>query len=377
MNPSDFFSEIELKKIRSSCFMIVGGAGYIGSHVAQLLIASGAKLVKVVDDLRAENTMRRIQPLMEAKAFDFVKISTKDHHIIEEIVENDGIDLILYLANDTHVGSSINDPTLIIDEFTNFVNMLNIAKAWSSKFVYGSSSLVYGENYDGDHLLTESDKCNPMTPYAAMKLACESIAKSYSQLYDFPTLGLRYFEIYGPDQKFIEQPGDLPYDMPLISSYILPLASGQDIHVDSTKNDIITPCNIQDCAIITIKSLLNDDSNDNILNVAGSDNISKIDLVQLITKIIESKSNIVEHNKNFIDDVIDWHDDGDSEQDDGNVIDFNCADLSNMIKYTNYKPETPLANGLIETAKHNIKVMLYMKQAKDAINEAITSKDNN
>lgn len=370
MSFSNFFTQKETDKIKNNNFLIVGGAGYIGSHIAQLLVASGAKTVKVIDNLQSEDTMRRIHSLLPANNFDFIKCGTNKHNLIEEIVENDEINLILYLANDTHIGSSADDPTIIIDEYTNFVRILNIARAWANGFIYASSSAVYGENYDPDHQLKESDSYNPMTPYAAMKVACESIARSYTHLYGFPTLGLRYFEIYGTDQKYIERPGDLHYDLPLISQYITPILHAQDVHVDITKNDIINMCHIQDCAIITTKAMLSDFSEKQILNVGGKDNISKLELINLILIATESSSNIIHNNINFIDRIIDFTTDDDIIEPDDNLIDHNIPDLTNMLELTGYEPQVALMNGLIEASKHYAKTMLYKSNAINAMKNA-------
>ena len=363
MSFANFFTNEEITNIRNSNFLIIGGAGYIGSHVAQLLVSSGAKLVKVIDNLSSEGSMRRIHSLVAADNFDFIKCGVDKHHLIEEIVENDEINYVLYLANNVGLGTSIDDPMLIAEEYENFLRILNISKAWADAFIYGSSSLVYGENYNDNLKLKEDDICEPLTPFAAMKLACETIAKSYTNLYGFPTLGLRYFEVYGTDQKMENQVGEMKEDLPLISQYIKNIVKHKDVELDSTYRDVINMCNIQDCAIITTKAMFNVNSAQ-ILNVGGADNISKQELVKLLLVATESPSNIIINKFNNLERIADPLLE---EEDVETITEYNVPDLTKMAEIIGYEPQVPLMNGIIELMKHYIKTILYKSEAINAI----------
>ena len=384
----------EFLKISQSGFLITGGCGYIGSHMAQLLIACGAKKVYVIDDLRRENTRRRIHHLLKAPNFDFLEKDINDIDCIEEIMEAEEIDYVLHFASDINIASSIDDSSIIVSEIERFNKILNAANSWCKKFIYASSSQVYGYNLE-EKALKETDKCEPITPFGAAKLSCEILAQTYSRLYGFPTLGLRFFEVYGLDQRYNIKPGEYEYDLPLVSNFSRKVLKNKPIELDLSRHDFVHLCFINDCAIMILKATLNDNCNTTILNIAGPEEsmVTKGDLARIILKLsnsdnvqntsVQNTSEIIETNDDFIESLTEnYNDESDNnERNDNNdsdeeiSINYNCADLTNLYEYINYKPVVPLVESLEQTINHYRRLFEYIKTIKTQIKEQLESEN--
>lgn len=177
--------------------IITGGAGFIGSHLAELLLSRGY-YVTIFDDLstgRKEN----IAPLIEKDNVRFIQGSILDLHLLQESFH--GLDYVFHQAALTSVPRSIEDPLL-----TNKVNTtgtLNVLLAARDnnvkKVIYASSSSVYGDTPTLPK--TEDMVPYPQSPYALTKLAGEHYCRIFHQIYNLPTICLRYFNVYGPRQN--------------------------------------------------------------------------------------------------------------------------------------------------------------------------------
>jgi UDP-glucose 4-epimerase len=175
-------------------FLITGGAGFIGSHVASALIQAGAQ-VRVLDNFAtALRENLRFLPGAEILEGD-----VRSYHIVREAV--DGVDFIIHQAALPSVPRSIRDP--ITSNDVNVVGTLNILDAARDarvkRLVFASSSSVYGDTPTlPKH---EGMTPNPMSPYAVSKLTGEHYCSSFFRLYAFETVILRYFNVFGPRQN--------------------------------------------------------------------------------------------------------------------------------------------------------------------------------
>lgn len=172
-------------------YIVTGGAGFIGSHIAEAL--SGEHEVVVIDDLSSGHSenLRNIDCA-------FVDGSITDLPLLQETFA--GADGVFHQAAIASVQRSVEDPL-----FTHAVNLtgtLNVLTAARDcgvgKVVMASSAAVYGENPD----LPKREDMTPdlLSPYAAQKLSDEHYAAVFSSLYDLPTVCLRYFNVFGPRQ---------------------------------------------------------------------------------------------------------------------------------------------------------------------------------
>ena len=176
--------------LRGKKVLITGGAGFIGSNLAEYL--SEKNTVVVIDDLslgREEN--------IEKAGVELIRGSILDDSILSEI---DGVDIIFHLAAIPGVQDSIDHPVETSGvNFTGTVKLLEVARKLDVEaFVFASSCAVYG---DPDELpVTESTPVNPLSPYATQKLASEHMIRNYSELYGIKGVSARFFNVYGPRQ---------------------------------------------------------------------------------------------------------------------------------------------------------------------------------
>ena len=179
-------------------FLITGGAGFIGSNIVEYLLKYGAKKVRVFDNF-STGSYSNIEIFKNNPAFELLEGDIRDLNACHKAVE--GIDFISHQAALGSVPRSINDPITSNEvNITGFLNMLVAARDIKVKrFIYAASSSTYG---DHPGLPKEEDKIgNPLSPYAVTKYVNELYASVFSKTYDFHTIGLRYFNVFGPRQN--------------------------------------------------------------------------------------------------------------------------------------------------------------------------------
>jgi len=175
-------------------YLVTGGAGFIGSHIVQKLVSMGEK-VRVLDNLSFGNKANFNG--VEAK-IDFIAGDLLDAEIVGRAMK--GVEVVFHQAALRSVPLSVNNPTLV--NRVNVEGTLNIftaaRDAGVKRVVYASSSSVYGK---GAMLpKSEHDTPGPISPYGVSKLTGEYYAKVFTDLYGLETIGLRYFNVYGPRQ---------------------------------------------------------------------------------------------------------------------------------------------------------------------------------
>jgi UDP-N-acetylglucosamine 4-epimerase len=179
-------------------FLVTGGAGFIGSNLSVYLTNNGAKSVRVLDDL-STGFLENIKELEGNSKFEFQKGDIRNYEDCMKACK--GIDIILHQAALGSVPRSMNDPISSNAVNVNgFVNMLTAAKENNIKrFIYASSSSVYGD--DSNMPKTEDKTGNLLSPYAVTKYTNELYAKVFSKVYGLKTVGMRYFNVFGPKQN--------------------------------------------------------------------------------------------------------------------------------------------------------------------------------
>jgi len=190
--------KLHTKDLSTYNFLITGGAGFIGSNITEYLIKNGAKKVRVLDDL-STGFYENIQEFESLANFEFQKGDIRNYEDCNNACK--GIDIVLHQAALGSVPRSINDPiTTNSVNVDGFVNMLQAAKENNVKrFVYASSSSVYGD--DTNMPKVEDKTGNLLSPYAVTKYTNELYAKVFSKVYGIKTIGMRYFNVFGPKQN--------------------------------------------------------------------------------------------------------------------------------------------------------------------------------
>ena len=182
--------------------LLTGVAGFIGLHVAQLLLTRGDTVVGL-DNLNAyydpQLKRDRLAMLTGRPGFRFVQLDVADRFAMPALFEAERFDRVVHLAAQAGVRHSLIDPHAYID--SNIVGFTNILEgcrhAGIQHLVYASSSSVYG----GNTVMPFSEHQgvdHPVSLYAATKKANELMAHTYSHLFGLPTTGLRFFTVYGP-----------------------------------------------------------------------------------------------------------------------------------------------------------------------------------
>ena len=187
--------------------LITGAAGFIGFHLSKRLLEKGFSVFGF-DDLNSyydvklkESRLKKLYEINEKlnSEFLFKKGSIESFPSIESFFEKNRPDCVINLAAQAGVRYSLINPFAYIQSnIVGFENIIELSKRFNVKnFLYASSSSVYGGN-ENMPFKESSDVGHPVSLYAATKRSNELIAHTYSNLYELPTSGLRFFTVYGP-----------------------------------------------------------------------------------------------------------------------------------------------------------------------------------
>lgn len=179
--------------------LVTGGAGFIGSHICDELLKNG-HYVLVIDNL-STGFLDNIKHNMENENFSFEHVDINNKERCYIALKQHKIDAICHQAAMGSVPRSIQSPEKTHENNVNgFFNILDIARRLEIKrFVYASSSSVYGSNKDLPKV--ENVTGSPLSPYAASKYIDELYANAFTNAYNMECIGLRYFNIFGPRQN--------------------------------------------------------------------------------------------------------------------------------------------------------------------------------
>jgi UDP-glucuronate 4-epimerase len=184
--------------------IVTGAAGFIGSHLSERLLSDGLIVIGLdnFDDFYDPQIKRRnIEDCLKNRNFRLIEADIRDSEAMDKAIGDD-VEIIVHLAARAGVRPSIKKPLLYIDVNINGTMVLLEAarKHKVDKFVFGSSSSIYGNNKKIP--FSEDDNVDfPISPYAATKKAGELICHTYHHLYGIPITCLRYFTVYGPRQR--------------------------------------------------------------------------------------------------------------------------------------------------------------------------------
>jgi UDP-N-acetylglucosamine 4-epimerase len=255
------------KDISNDSFLVTGGAGFIGSHVAEYLLKNGAKKVRVMDNL-VNGLQSNLDILKQYPAFEFMEADIRSIDSCQAACK--GMDYVSHQAALGSVPRSIKEPVYFNDvNVGGFVNILKAAVDNNIKqFVYASSSSVYG---DEPSLPKQEDKIgNCLSPYAATKKTNELYADIFANVYGLKLIGFRYFNIFGPRQ---DPDGAYAAVIPLFVKSIMNRTPAY-INGDGEQTRDFTF--IDNAVQVNIKGMLTDnpDALNKVYNVAVGENFS-------------------------------------------------------------------------------------------------------
>ncbi|WP_134686531.1 NAD-dependent epimerase/dehydratase family protein [Brevibacillus migulae] len=245
--------------------LITGGYGFIGSAVAERFHKEGYK-VYIIDNLSSGNQNNLSIP---HKSY---RLNVEDRGC-EEIFRSVGFDVVVHLAAQTDVSTSMERP--VSDTQTNIlglVNMLNCSRQHGvKKFIFASSAAVYGHC---DELpLKEGTVCAPISPYGMNKLLGEMYCEKWRDMYDLPTLCLRFANVYGPRQSSKGEGG-------VISIFLRRLLEGQHLTVYGDGNQTRDFIFVDDIADAVYRGATSDASG--VYNVSTGKETSVKELIEVM-----------------------------------------------------------------------------------------------
>lgn len=184
--------------------LLTGGAGFIGSHLAERILAKGDD-VFVIDNFdkyyHPRIKRKNIKKALASPNYRLLEGDIRDRFFLERVFQKSEFDSVIHLAAKAGVRSSLKDPVSYADvNLTGTINLLEISRKHKvSSFLFGSSSSVYG---DCNIPYKESElDLKPLSPYGATKLAGEQVCYIYHRLYGMKITILRFFTVYGPRQR--------------------------------------------------------------------------------------------------------------------------------------------------------------------------------
>lgn len=300
--------------------LVTGGAGFIGSHLVEKLLAAGHE-VAILDDFNDfyDPQIKRANIAGVAGEVQVHQVDLRDANAVRALFHREKFDLIAHLAARAGVRPSINHPQLYCD--TNVNGTLHLLEAARStgieRFIFASSSSVYGVSkivpFSEDLHLTQT-----ISPYAATKIAGEFLCSTYSHLYQMRIVALRFFTVYGARQR-----PDLA-----IHQFTRRIQAGEAIDQfgdGTTRRDYTY---IDDIIQGVMASLQYAGPLFDVFNLGESETIALRDLIAEIERVVGRKAKI---NR--------------MPEQPGDVP-VTCADISKARKLLGYNPTTPLAAGL-------------------------------
>jgi UDP-glucuronate 4-epimerase len=300
--------------------LVTGGAGFIGSHLVEKLVAGGHEVV-VLDDFNDfyDPQIKHDNVAAFAGKVPVHQVDLRDNGAVRNLFRSEKFDAIVHLAARAGVRPSIAEPQLYFD--TNVSGTLHLLEAARvtgvERFVFASSSSVYGicetVPFREDFHLTQT-----ISPYAASKIGGEFLCSTYAHLYQLRVVALRYFTVYGPRQR-----PDLA-----IHQFTRKIDRGEPINQfgdGTTRRDYTY---IDDIIQGTLSALSYDGALFDVFNLGESETIPLRDLIAAIEQAVGKKAKI---NR--------------MPEQPGDVP-LTCADISKARKLLGYDPGTKFSEGL-------------------------------
>ena len=294
-------------------FLITGGAGFIGSTVAEKLLKQGNKVVvvdnfndfydynrkirnileitgnfhrvsEVSNELSKDKKIEKLIKIVDSNNFTLIYGDIRDREKMEEVFLQNKFDLVFNPAAMAGVRPSLLDPLLYEDvNVRGYMNLLELCKKYSvKKFVQASSSSVYGNNKEVPFKETAVVDY-AISPYAATKKSCEVMGHVYHKLYDIDMVQLRFFTVYGPKQR-----PDLAihkFTKMILEDKPIPFYGD-----GTTKRDYTYIDDIVDGILKSIDYLFNNKNVYEIFNLGESHVVSLKEMVETIEKVLGKKA---------------------------------------------------------------------------------------
>jgi len=320
------------ENLQNFSFLITGGAGFIGSNLAEYLVKYGAKKVRVLDNL-STGFEKNIEDFKIYRGFEFIEGDIRDIEICKKAMI--GIDYVFHQAALGSVIRSIKDPITTNEVNVNgFINIAISARDEKVKrIIYASSSSTYGDNTEVPKV--EENIGKPLSPYAITKNMNESYADVFHKLYGLELIGLRYFNVFGQRQSPSgAYAAVIPMFVGRFLNYKSPVINGDGkFSRDFTYIDNVVQANIK-AAFAT-----NPDCINQVFNIAFGESTTLDNLILLI------KENLMKYDKSIsnIETIYAPKRIGD--------VPYSLASIDKAKKMLGYSPQFSVLQGLKEAIR--------------------------
>src|SRR5688572_5932652 len=259
--------------------LITGGAGFIPSSLAERLLLSDKYFVVLVDNLLTGD-VRKVPIHPNCK---FIKCDVNNYNDIAAIMTSFQFDYVFHYAAVVGVKRTLENPVMVLNDIEGIRNILNLCKNTGVRRVFfSSSSEVYGEPVS----LPQHEETTPLNsrlPYAVVKNVGEAFFRSYQQEYGLDFTIFRFFNTYGPRQS---------------EDFVLPrflnaALNGKDITIYGDGSQTRTFCYVDDNIDTTLNTLNNDCCINDTVNVGNDQEVTILQLAQLIINATDSSSKII------------------------------------------------------------------------------------
>jgi len=294
--------------------LITGGAGFIGSHIAETLAPENE--VRVLDNMATSG--KQSSEFVKKTEAEFIDGSINDIPLLKKLMKD--IDYVFHQAAIPSVSRSVKDPIATNEaNATGTLNLLIVARdSGVKKVVFASSSSVYGDTPKLPKI--ETMQPNPKSPYAVSKLAGEHYCRVFHEIYGLQTTCLRYFNVYGPRQN-----PDSQYSA-VIPRFIYGAMQNKDLVIfgdGEQTRDFTYVKDVVEANILAAESKASGE-----FNIAFGSRISIKDLAEKIINLTDSKSSILHKEPRAGD------------------VKHSLADVSKAKKAFSYSPKYSIDNGL-------------------------------
>lgn len=265
--------------------LVTGGAGFIGSNIAEALLQRGHRVV-VLDDL-STGRMDNIFELQKHNNLKFIKGSIEDSGLLRSIFKSESISLVSHQAAVASVAKSVADPVKTMEvNVSGTANLFHIAAEYKCKrIVFASSSAVYGDSPElPKH---ESMPFSLKSPYAMSKASNEMLAGVFTGLYGIDIVALRYFNVYGKRQ---DPASDYAAVIP---KFIMQALSNEPVTIEGDGGQTRDFIFINDVVNANVKALTGERLTGSVFNIANGEQTSIRDLAEMIIEALGSTSEIV------------------------------------------------------------------------------------
>ena len=259
--------------------LITGGAGNIGSAIANKLAEDANNFIVIIDNLLTGSLLK----IPKKDNVIFIKANANNYNDIVPIFGRYNFDYVFHYAAVVGVKRTLDNPMMVLEDIEGIKNILSLSKNSGAKRVfYSSSSEVYGEPFE----IPQNEKTTPLNsrlPYAIVKNVGEAFFKSYYQEYGLEYTIFRFFNTYGPNQS----------EDFVVPRFIKAALNNEPIYLYGDGLQTRSFCYVEDNIDTCIKAMKDTNCVNNVLNVGSDIEMTILDLAQQVIKISKSTSKII------------------------------------------------------------------------------------